>query len=359
MERERGFNLDAAAFTGLVDLAAEIVGGKALLCTDDFFAEMQNMLKPGRGVWIDGKYTDKGKWMDGWESRRKRVPGYDWCIVKLGIPGVIRGVDIDTNNFLGNHPPYASIDALSADSDASGETLAKSGEWKEILPKVALKQGSQNIFAVSSEERFTHIRLNIYPDGGVARLKVYGDARPDFSKVKADEAIDLAAIEHGGIVVACNDMFFGNKDNMLLPGRAENMGGGWETRRRRDKGYDWAIVRLGQAGNLQKMEIDTNFYKGNYPDSAWVEGTYAPGELIDNLTWQNYKWEPVLPKTKLQADHRHYFEKEIGNKGPWTHLRLCIEPDGGISRFRVHGTLAASSGEKQVATAGSAKAQRP
>ena len=356
MERERGFNLDVAAFNGTVDLAAEIVGGKALLCTDDFFAEMHNLLKPGRGVWIADKYTDKGKWMDGWESRRKRVPGYDWCIIKLGIPGVIRGVDIDTNNFLGNHPPYASIDAISVEGDPDGERLAKLDAWTEILPKVALKQGSQNIFAVPSEGRFTHLRLNIYPDGGVARFKVYGEARPDFSKIKDGEAIDLAAIEHGGLVVACNDMFFGNKDNMLLPGRAENMGGGWETRRRRDKGYDWAIVRLGQAGLLQKLELDTNHYKGNFPDSAWVEGVFAPGEVIDNLTWANYQWQQALPKQKLKADHRHFYEKELTNKGPWTHLRLCIEPDGGMSRFRVQGTLV-RTGHKAVATAGSAKEQ--
>lgn len=357
MERDRAFTLDAAAFTGLVDLAAEAVGGKALLCTDDFFAEMQNMLKAGRGVWIADKYTEQGKWMDGWESRRKRVPGYDWCIVKLGIPGVIRGVDIDTNNFLGNHPPYASIDAIAVEGNPSGEDLAKHDGWHEVLPKVALKEGSQNIFAVPNGERFTHIRLNIYPDGGVARLKVFGEARPDFSAVKANESIDLAAIENGGLVTACNNMFFGNKDNMLLPGRAQNMGGGWETRRRRDKGYDWAVVRLGAAGLLQKLEIDTNFYKGNYPDLAWIEGTFAPGALIDNLTWMNYQWQEVLPKTKLQADHRHYFEKEVMNKGPWTHLRLCIEPDGGISRFRVHGTLVAG-GTKQAATAGSATGKR-
>jgi allantoicase len=357
MERDRGFTFDTAAFTGLVNLAAEIVGGKALICSDDFFAEMQNLLKAGRGVWIDGKYTDKGKWMDGWESRRKRVPGYDWCIIKLGIPGVIRGVDIDTNNFLGNHPPYASIDALSHDGDSPPDKLVKHDGWTEILPKVALKEGSQNIFAIPSQERFTHIRLNIYPDGGVARLKVYGEARPDLSHLKSGDAVDLAAIEHGGLVTACNNMFFGNKDNMLLPGRAENMGGGWETRRRRDKGFDWAVVRLGEAGLVQKIEIDTNHYKGNFPDSAWVEGAYAPGRVIDNLNCLEFNWQEVLPRTKLKADHRHYFDKELSNKGPWTHIRLCIEPDGGISRFRVHATLAAGS-NKEVATAGSIKVQR-
>jgi allantoicase len=334
---ERGFNYDAASFTGLVDLAAERVGGKALVTTDDFFAEMQNLLKPGRGVYIVDKYTEQGKWMDGWESRRKRVPGYDWCIIKLGMPGVIRGFDIDTNHFLGNHPPYASIDALSCEEAVSNAELQKK-EWKVILPKVALKMGSQNIFAVNDENRWTHIRLNIYPDGGVARLKVYGEVRKLWDATKANETVDLAAIENGGLVVAANDMFFGNKNNMIMPGRAPNMGDGWETRRRREPGHDWAILQLGHKGQLKKIEIDTNHYKGNYPDVCWLEGCLAPGAAIDTLNHADFTWTEILPKTKLQADHRHYFE-QFSNTGSWSHIRINIAPDGGISRFRAHGTL--------------------
>jgi allantoicase len=335
---ERGFNYDAASFTGLVDLAAERVGGKALLTTDDFFAEMQNLLKPGRGVYIVDKYTEQGKWMDGWESRRKRVPGYDWCIIKLGMPGVIRGVDIDTNHFLGNHPPYASIDALSCAHDASNDELQKL-EWKVILPKVALKMGSQNIFAINDDSRWTHIRLNIYPDGGVARLKVYGEVRKLWDATRADEIVDLAAIENGGLVVAANDMFFGNKNNMIMPGRAPNMGDGWETRRRREPGHDWAILQLGHVGTLKKIEIDTNHYKGNFPDNCWLEGCLSPGAAIDTLNHSEFNWTEILPKTKLQADHRHYFE-QFSNPGPWSHIRINIAPDGGISRFRAHGLIA-------------------
>ncbi len=190
---ERNFNLETATFTGLIDLAQEKVGGKALLCSDEFFAGMENLLKPGRGIFLPDEYTDRGKWMDGWETRRKRVPGYDWCIIKLGIPGAIGGVDIDTNHFLGNHPPYASIEAISVDTDVSPEELAKLS-WKEILPKSALKQGSQNVFAVVDNGRWTHIRLNIFPDGGVARLKVYGEAKPLWNVIGQSQIIDLAAI---------------------------------------------------------------------------------------------------------------------------------------------------------------------
>lgn len=352
---ERNFNFDAAAFTGWIDLAQEKLGGKALLASDEFFAEKENLLKPTRGIFIPDKYTEAGKWMDGWETRRKRVPGYDWCIIKLGVPGVIRGVDIDTNHFLGNHPPYASIDGICIEDEVKDPAvLAEHGGWEEILPRVSLKQGSQNIFPVASEKRWTHVRLNIYPDGGVARFRVFGEVSKNWSKVKPGETYDLVAIENGGAVVAANDMFFGNKDNLIMPGRGVNMGDGWETRRRRGPGSDWVIVRMGQPGLLEKIEVDTCHYKGNYPDVCWIDATYAPGANIDILTWPDFQWTEVLPKQKLKADHRHFYEKEILQKGPWTHLRLNIAPDGGISRLRVHGTFVLN--DLAAATRGGASA---
>lgn len=354
---ERNFNFDAAAFTGWIDLAQEKLGGKALLASDEFFAEKENMLKPGRGIFIPDKYTDAGKWMDGWETRRKRVPGYDWCIIKLGVPGVIRGVDIDTNHFLGNHPPYASIDGLCIEDEVKDSAvLAEHAGWEEILPRVALKQGSQNIFPVASEKRWTHVRLNIYPDGGVARFRVFGEVSKNWSKVKPGETYDLVAIENGGQVVAANDMFFGSKDNLIMPGRGVNMGDGWETRRRRGPGHDWVIVRTGQPGVIEKIEVDTCHYKGNYPDVCWIDATYAPGANIDILSWPDYEWTEILPKQKLKADHRHFYEKEILSKGPWTHLRVNIAPDGGISRLRVHGTFVLN--ERAVATKGGVSAAK-
>ncbi len=337
---ERNFNLDAAAFTGAIDLAQEKLGGKALLASDEFFAEKENLLKPGRGIFIPDKYTSAGKWMDGWETRRKRVPGYDWCIIKLGVPGVINGVDIDTNNFLGNHPPYASLEGICIDKDVKDSVLVESSEWQEILPRAALKQGSQNIFPVASNKRWTHVRLNIYPDGGVARLRVFGEVERNWSDAKPDALHDLAAIENGAAVVAANDMFFGSKDNLIMPGRGVNMGDGWETRRRRGPGNDWVIVRLGHPGLIHKVEVDTCHYKGNYPDVCWMDATYAPGANIDILTWPDFEWSEVLARTKLKADNRHYYDKEIIHGGPWTHIRLNIAPDGGISRLRVHGVLA-------------------
>ena len=332
--------LGGATFSGLVDLASERVGGMALLASDEFFAEKENLLKPGRGVFIPDKYTDRGKWMDGWESRRKRVPGNDWCIIKLGIPGIIKGVDIDTNHFLGNNPAYASMDACAVEDDMSAEKLSQSKSlWTELLPKSPTKPGTQNIFSVVSGKRWTHVRLNIFPDGGVARLRVFGEVTPDWNTLMKGGVVDLAAIENGGYVVAASDMFFGSKENLIMPGRAVNMGDGWETKRRRGPGNDWAIVRLGRPGRVRKVEVDTTHFKGNYPDTCSLDVCYSPTTAIDSLTWPDVEWRGLMPKTKLQPDRPHSFEKELVDVGPISHVRLNIYPDGGVSRMRVWCTI--------------------
>jgi allantoicase len=329
----------APSFTNLTDLAAERLGGKALLCSDDFFAEKENLLKPGRGIFIADKYTDRGKWMDGWESRRKREPGHDWCIIQLAVSGKVHGVDIDTNFFLGNHPPHASIDAayIPADQPIDPGKL----QWKEILPKSPLNPGSQNFYAITDHAVYSHLRLNIYPDGGVARLKVYGEVFKDWNAMSEKDQVDLAAAENGAKSVLCNDMFFSHMDNLIMPGRGINMGDGWETKRNRTPGNkDWVIVRLAHKGIIEKILVDTCHFKGNYPDSCVIEGTVLAVEDENKLNTDAVKWTTILPQSKLSADHEHYFEKEITGKGPFTHVRLTILPDGGISRMRLWGTKA-------------------
>lgn len=325
-------------FTKLTDLAAERLGGKALMCSDDFFAEKENLLKPGRGVFIADKYTDRGKWMDGWESRRKRVPGHDWCIIQLATSGKIHGVDIDTNHFLGNHPPFASIEAcnISSTSTIDFEKI----EWKEILTKSPLQPGSQNFYEITDNNIYTHIRLNIYPDGGVARLKVYGEVFKDWNVVDKNEMIDLAAAVNGAKSVLCNDMFFSHMDNLIMPGRGINMGDGWETKRNRTlNNRDWVIVRLAHTGIIEKILIDTCHFKGNYPDSCLIEGCNISLQEEDKLSANEIKWITILPQSKLSADHEHFFEKEIASKDAYTHIRLTIFPDGGISRMRLFGRI--------------------
>lgn len=329
-----------AEFSGLVDLAAERVGGKTLLASDEFFAEKENLLKPGRGMFIPEKFTDRGKWMDGWETRRKRTAGYDWCIIRLGLPGIVKGLDIDTNHFVGNSPAYASIDACAVTADATGEQLASDASvWTELLGRSPIRPGSQNLFAVANGKRWTHIRLNIYPDGGVARLRLYGDVAPDWNSLKQGEAVDLAAIENGGMVVAASDMFFGSRENLIMPGRASGMADGWETKRRRGPGYDWTIIRLGRPGLVKKVEVDTGCFKGNYPDACSLDACHEPTRIVDALTWSEVKWNELMTKAKLQADTRHSFETELIEVGPVTHIRLNIYPDGGVSRLRCWCTI--------------------
>ena len=327
------------SFTSLTDLASERLGGKALLCSDDFFAEKENLLKPGRGIFIVDKYTDRGKWMDGWESRRKRTEGHDWCVIRLATSGIIHGLDIDTNFFLGNHPPFASVECANVkteDWDFNPDKV----EWKEILPRSPLKPGSQNFFTVNDTNYYTHLRLNIFPDGGVARLKVYGDVFKNWNLSEKNEQIDLASALNGGRSILCNDMFFSHMNNLIMPGRGINMGDGWETKRNRTPGNrDWVIVRLAHKGLINQALIDTCHFKGNFPDSCMIEGCTILTDEESKLNSAEIKWSIILPQTKLQADHEHYFKEEIKEKGPFTHVRLTIFPDGGISRMRLFGKI--------------------
>ncbi len=216
------------SFIDLPDLAAARIGGEVIAANDDFFAPKENLVKASAPEWREGVYTDRGKWMDGWETRRRRTPGHDWAIVKLGMPGIARGVVIDTSFFTGNYPERASIEGCTVDAAAKPETIAGDGiEWTRLLPESTLKGNTLNPFPISSSERVTHVRLNIFPDGGVARLRVHGEVVPDEAMFAAVREVDLAALVNGGFVVSCSDMHYGNRQNLILPGRSTHMGDGW------------------------------------------------------------------------------------------------------------------------------------
>ncbi len=316
---------EAPAFLDLPDLASEEVGGAALLCNDEFFAEKENLLKPAAAVWKDHVYTDRGKWMDGWETRRRRETGYDWCIVRLGMPGEIRGVVVDTAWFRGNYPAEASIEACELDAALDLSELTGAA-WTEILPRSALRGDHKNTFAITHSRRVTHLRLNIFPDGGVARLRVHGVVRPRWSRVAGlGGVIDLAALEHGGRVESCSDMFFGSRNNLIKPGPSRSMADGWETRRRRGPGNDWAIVRLAARGVVERLELDTSHFKGNAPGRCVVEGASGDGG------WR------VLLASPLQPHTRHVFDDELRRVGAIDRVRLSVFPDGGVARMRVWG----------------------
>ncbi len=309
------------------------LGAQALLASDDFFADKQRMLNPQPAQFIADKYDDNGKWMDGWESRRKRGAGHDWCIVRLARPTRIRGLDLNTSHFTGNFPPAASIDTCSTDSGDAGPD----SDWASLLPAVTLAGNAHHYHAVDSHSYVTHLRVNLLPDGGLARLRVYGEVQP--AAADADGLIDLAAALNGGRAVAANNAHFGSASNLLLPGRGINMGDGWETRRRREPGFDWCVIALARPGLIEEIEVDTCHFKGNFPDRCSLAAALVIDANDAALITQSMFWTPLLPEQKLQMDHQHYFREQIIGIGPVSHVRFNIHPDGGVSRLRLRGRV--------------------
>jgi allantoicase len=332
-----------ASFGGLLDLASASLGAEVLACSDDFFAGAANMLAPEPAIFIPGKFTERGKWMDGWESRRRRGPGHDFCLVRLGVPGVVLAFDIDTSHFIGNHPAFAAVDGLLASEESPPERLLEQ-PFRELLPQSPLLPGAQNLFVAKSFGPLSHLRLSIFPDGGVARFRAYGKVAAGWRTPLLDAEtrrhvaagmFDLAAVENGARALACSDAHFGGMQNLLLPGRAPNMGSGWETRRRRGPGHDFIVIELGARGTPRVIEVDTNHFKGNFPERCAIDLMDASGARPSDLV-ASPDWQPLLPEARLEADKRHFFAPELSSR-PCTHVRLRIFPDGGVSRLRVWG----------------------
>jgi len=328
---------DAPEFTRrFVNLADARLGAQALLASDDFFADKQRMLNPEPAQFIPGKYDEHGKWMDGWESRRKRGPGHDWCIVRLARPGTIIGVDLDTSHFTGNFPPSASIEGRDAVHDESGADVA----WFPLLPAVNLGGNRHHYFALDGGRRCTHVRVNLFPDGGLARLRLYGMPELDVGSADEHGLIDLVAALNGGTVIAANNQHFGLASSLLLPGRGVNMGDGWETRRRREPGSDWCILALARPGVIEAVEVDTCHFKGNFPDACSIQAAMVAGGTPESLVTQSMFWPLLLPEQKLSMDHQHHYRRELLKHTPISHVRFNIHPDGGVSRLRLRGKVA-------------------
>ncbi|KAF2901964.1 hypothetical protein ILUMI_04224 [Ignelater luminosus] len=370
-------------FTELNELASKINGGKILFATDDWFAQAENLLTPEEAVFKPDLYTDCGKWMDGWETRRRRCPGHDWCIIKLGIPGVIHGIDLDTAFFTGNYAPRFSLQAANLndedeqfiperEKDMIGTASTKemfekmrklnSKGWEELIHMSDLQPGYEetrhNYFHVDSNKVWTHLRLNIYPDGGIARLRVFGEAFCDENVKDTSEIVDLVALQNGGVCKGYSNAHYGHPRNLIRPGQGVNMGDGWETARRLDRpailetdpygilqvpGNEWAVFRLGYIGSVNYIEVDTKHFKGNFPDSVKIEGTLMkPTREWNNRAIAQCDWHTILPASKLSADRVHHFDDhDIRKTGPFSHVRVTIAPDGGISRLRIYGNIIA------------------
>jgi allantoicase len=319
----------------LVNLASPRLGSEAVSASDEFFAPRERLLEDATPVFIPDKFDAHGKWMDGWESRRRRDGGHDFCIIRLGVKGIVHGVDIDTSHFTGNYPPAASIDACLSDAEPGPDAV-----WHEILAPAPLGPSAHHYLPVSPSGPFSYLRLHIYPDGGVARLRVYGEPVASWEGAARDEVHELSALRNGGRIVAYNDAHYGTVWTLLTEGRGRDMGDGWETRRRREPGNDWIIVRLGAAGLVERIIVDTCHFKGNYPDRASLQAAFVEAGTDDSIVTQSMFWPELLPSQKLSADAVHEFTGEaITPLGPVNHVKLNIFPDGGVSRLRIFGRL--------------------
>lgn len=326
-------------FQAYPDLVGERLGGMTLAASDEFFAPKESLVREAPATFDPDRYTERGKWMDGWESRRRRGPGHDWVVLSLGAPGVIHGVNVDTSHFRGNHPERTSVEACAVDPEPDADEGLEGWPWTVIVPDAPLAPDADNLFPVRDSHRWTHVRLNIFPDGGVARFRVHGVPVP--AAPTGNASFDLAAARIGGMALAWSDARFGPPHHLLLPDPSRHMGDGWETRRRRGPGHDWVVVRLGTRGVPRRVVVDTSHFKGNYPESFRLEGLDAGSAFGDAGTGPSAPpeddpgWREIVPRTSLGPDALH--EVELRGARPVTHIRLSIHPDGGVARLRVFG----------------------
>ena len=317
---------------GLIDLAQPRLGSKVIFKTDDFFASANRIINPSPAVFKEGLFDKNGKWMDGWESRRKRTSGHDFLIIKLGKSGSINKVDVDTSHFNGNQPSMISLEGCYSKSKN-----IKDLKWKTLIGKKKTKANSHHIFKSSSKSIFTHIKLNIFPDGGVARLRLYGSISKENNKF-GNKTINLASLLNGASVIACNNEHFGKAENILAPGKAKNMGDGWETRRRRDKGFDWLILNPINGKKIDKIEISTHHFKGNFPSHCSLQAAFVPNKKSSSSIIKNsVKWKFLLNKVNLSANKTHVFKNILMKNDKINFIKINIFPDGGISRFKIFG----------------------
>ena len=318
----------------MINLADPRIGSKIIFKTDDFFAAAHRILNIDAPVFKDGLFDKHGKWMDGWETRRKRSKGFDYLILKLGKPGKILDIDIDTKYFNGNQPTHASLEGCFSRTKPNKKT-----KWIRLLGKKKLGPNKNHRFKSQNKSVFNYIKLNIFPDGGVARLRLYGkiEIKKNFLNKKN---INLTSVLNGASIVGCNNEHFGRAENIIAPGKGKNMGDGWETRRSRGKNFDWLIIKFGKPGLIKKLEIDTHHFKGNYPDTCSIQTAIISKNLSNKLIANNSKnWKFILNKSKLSANKKHVFKKFLIKRNKENYLKINIYPDGGISRIRAFGNF--------------------
>jgi allantoicase len=314
-----------------VDLASRALGGSVVAASDESFGFKERLIDPSEPAFVPGTYDMRGEVVDGWETRRHADD--DWAIVRLGVGGRLRAIDVDTRFFSGNHPTGCRIDACVLDSAA--DPTAAGVRWTTVVDTIALKPDSHNLFAVDDRRRYTHIRLHLESDGGVARLRAYGAVIPD-PAMWADVTVEVSGIEQGGRVEWSSDSFYSDARSLIAPDRPRTMGDGWETRRRRDVGpdtHDAVMISFAVPADLRRIEIDTSRFVFNASQEVAVLGSTA--RPCGEHGWALVPFDvEVLPRTCIAADARQVF---VVSAADITALRVQAYPDGGLARVRAFG----------------------
>lgn len=316
-----------------VDVIGEKLGGKILEFSDEWFAAAENLIKPKAPIRDATRFTYAGAWYDGWETRRHNTAEADYVIFKMGVASAkLIGCEVDTAFFNGNHAPHISVEACTL-----GDDDIKNAKWETVIEKTECGPSQRHFFVRDSitDDSYTHVRLRMYPDGGIARFRLYGTVLPVLPK-DASTVIDTASVKNGGVAIRVSDQHFGSADNLVLPGRGHDMSDGWETKRSREPGHvDWVIIKLGATTNIQQIVIDTAHFRGNFPQKINVKGIKTDDELA--LTHNSDKWETLVGDSKTGPDQEHTFD--VKSDDSYSHILLTIIPDGGVKRVRVLGTI--------------------
>ncbi len=323
---------DDDALAKCINLASPRLGATVEAASDDFFGDKARLISDAEPVFIADKYDNNGKWMDGWETRRRRGLGHDWCLVRLGMAGLLSAIEVDTRHFTGNYPPAASVEGCS------DEHPGPESRWRTLVPTSPLGPSQRHVFAVSDAAPVRWLRLSIFPDGGVARLRAYGTVVFDAPSLRSSAEVELSALRYGGRILGFSDAHYGSPWVILTEGRGRDMGDGWETRRRRQPGYDWIVIALGVPGAIERVEVDTAHFKGNFPDQVSLQACRMDAGTDASIICQSMFWPELMAAQPMRADAVHEFGSDrLARLGPVTHVRLNIHPDGGVSRFRAVG----------------------
>ena len=265
----------------------------------------------------------------GWRTRRRRDTGHDWAILRLGVPGILESLELETDD---DRPTHILLEGCSAPHTCPVDKLK---DWETLVSKSVLEDSSSHRFAITSGKRYTHLRLSIFPDGSITRLRALGHPVPAWMAPGGAPpgSLDLAAVANGAELNDWSDSRSGVPTSLIYPGSRSDKTPGWTTRRRRQSGHEWVTIRLGAAGRVVGVTFDTEGLEGDIPAKVSLEGSSAEKVPAEG------EWQGVLPAVPALPNTEHHFSAEVEDNSDIRWVRLKLHPDGGMTRLRVWGEL--------------------